>query len=315
MLALFRLLFVPVFVGALAVSVLAQATLTGSVLPPAESEDDASRALYHRFIGAYKTDQSAAYRLAKEYLQKYPQDTEPAIYLKRWVDAYQQARKAQFHKLSEEKRSDEAFALGKEILDDDPNDIKTLYTLTLECLVALDNGNKAFVQDAVGYARKAIELIESGRFRTVVNTKDEDLSILNSALGFLFLKSNPSQAVKYLYKADALKKDAQVYGYLATAIYDAECAPLLEALNSSTTPQQKALPEAKAVKAKFDAGIDRVVDALARAVAMANTEPKLAAKREFWMKDLTKLYKYRNGGPVTGLDDYIEKVLTTPLLK
>ena len=84
--------------------------------------------------------------------------------------------------------------------------------------------NEAFNADALGYARKAIQAIESGKAPTdwePFKGKDDTLAYLYYTVGFLSLKSAPDQAIEPLIKATQfetdLKKAPSTYYFLAIA--------------------------------------------------------------------------------------------------
>jgi hypothetical protein len=52
-------------------------------------EDEAKKVLYQRFLENFKDNQKAAYATAREYLRKYPEESDETNYLKRWIAAYQ----------------------------------------------------------------------------------------------------------------------------------------------------------------------------------------------------------------------------------
>lgn len=293
-----------------------QASSTTSAVP---SKEEAWYALYQKFLDTYETDRPTAYKVAQQCLQKYPQATEETKYLKRWVDDYddrEKTRKGHFRKLIDVGRFNEAFALGKEILAADPEDVGTLINL-IECgLGAMPYGNQALVADASNYAKKALNLIEVGQLTE--ENKRKTLGWLNRALGIFSLISAPADAAIYFYKAmrfEGFKSDAYTYSFLADAILGAEYMPLQEEYSSRfATPAQKALPEAKVIRIKLNLVSDHVIDALARAVALAASDADLVQEKVRWMKVLTDLYKFRNSGYETGLSEYIEVILNKPFV-
>ena len=52
-------------------------------------EEAAQKALYQRFLENFKKDRPAAYAAAREYLEKYPEETTETKYLKTWIKAYE----------------------------------------------------------------------------------------------------------------------------------------------------------------------------------------------------------------------------------
>lgn len=321
---LFRMIALSAIAATFVLPVLAQPTTaqpqSSTTATAGQGEEEAKAALYKQFLDTYKTDQPTAYKVAREYLQKYPQETDQTKYLKRWIDGYEarekSARKGEVGKLIEAKKFNEAFALGKEILAAEPEDLGTLYSLAMGGLVATTSGNKAFNMDASNYARKAIQLLEGGKGNLSASDKDKTLGQLYSTLGVLNFDSAPSEAANSFFKAvqyENLKKDPQTYALLAGAIQKSEYDPLQKDFNSRfTTPEAKASPEAKAATDKVNAVVDRMIDALARAVALA-TDPRFAQAKTDWMQNLTQFYKYRHEGSDAGLNELIAGVLSKPM--
>lgn len=320
---LFRMIALGAIAATFVLPVLAQPNTqpqSSTTAQAGQGEEEAKAALYKKFLDTYKTDQPTAYQVAKEYLQKYPQETDQTKYLKRWVDTYEarekNARKAEVGKLVEAKKFNEAFALGKQILAAEPEDLSTLYSLAMGGLVATTSGNKAFNADASNYAKKAIQLLEGGKSTLSASDKDKTLGQLYSALGVLNFDTAPGQAANAFFKAvqyENLKKDPQTYALLAGAIQKSEYDPLQKEFESRfPTPEAKASPEAKAATDRVNAVVDRMIDALARAVALA-TDPKFAQAKTEWMQNLTQFYKYRHEGSDAGLNELIAGVLGKPM--
>ena len=142
-------------------------------------------AWYAAFRENFKTDQAKAYDSAKKYLTACSaEDTQITQYLKKWVGAYdKEIRKVRLPAmLYNEKKYPEAFALGKDVLNDEPENLKVLIDLGYGGYLAAAAKNNSFNADAINYSKKAIQLIESGK--TVDNwapfgSKDEALAYLN----------------------------------------------------------------------------------------------------------------------------------------
>jgi hypothetical protein len=59
--------------------------------------------------------------------------------------------------------------------------------------------------------------------------------------------------------------------------------------------------------------MDRVIDAYARAVALAGSDPQHQASKAEWTKRLTDLYKFRHENSDAGLAEFIAGVLAKPM--
>ncbi|HEX8491786.1 MAG TPA: hypothetical protein VF658_03000 [Pyrinomonadaceae bacterium] len=312
---------------------------------PAQQDEAAAKSeLYKKFTAAYNRgkeikkadpnlaqpgnratyDQAAkdAYQFAREYVQKYPADDDAiAKFQKKYIGDYEKAekegRKTQLTTLFNDKKYDEAFALGRQILNDDANDVATLYTLARGGLFAATTGSEANNAATAQYAKKAIQLIQSGA--TVPGqSKEETLGVLNYALGVTSIKAAPADAVGAFYQVASLpnsaKSDPQTFYLLAVAYQAADYDKLAQDYKSQcTTAEQIASPTCKAMTDRLNMVVDRVVDAYARAIALSGTNPKFASAKTEWMKALTDFYKFRHEGKVDGLNEYIAGIANQPL--
>ena len=132
-----------------------------------ETEDQAKIDIYTRFVNNRLTNESAAYRAAKEYLAKYPKDDDAYTrYLKPWVALYDKwERKQQVpHLIYDEKNYAEGYRLGKQVLAENPDDVATLMYLGYGAYLASTTAkNESFNSEARSYAQKAIAAIEGGK--------------------------------------------------------------------------------------------------------------------------------------------------------
>ncbi|HKS28286.1 MAG TPA: hypothetical protein VJS44_10720 [Pyrinomonadaceae bacterium] len=285
---------------------------TSAVAP---QDEEAKAALYNEFLKNYKTDPKAAYATAKQYLEKFPAESEQTAYLKKWITAYEakekEARKTAVVDMLRQQKYAEAFNAAKVILGEEPNDIAMLNNAVFAALYAR---NDAYTGEAMNYARKSIQLIQGSQS---FDKKDETLGWLNAALGFFSLKTNPSEAINFYVKAagfeGATKKDPQTYVLLAEAYRNAEYTKLAADFKTRcSTGEQQATPDCKALSDRLNAVVDRMIDAYARAVALA-TDPKYATLKTDVMKDLTAFYKFRHENTDTGLTELIAGILAKPL--
>lgn len=288
----------------------------------AQGDDQAKRDLYECFRTNYKTDQKKAYDCGKEFLQKYPGD-EYERYVKKFVDAYDKAvRKPQLIQLVKDQKWSDAYTLGKQILADEPEDLVVLYNTSLSALNLATSGNDTNNAEAVNFARKTIQLIEGGKTfeqGKPIDPKDKNevLGLLNYALATFTFKSNPDDAITSLIKAaqyeGSIKKNPQTYGFLAVAY---QAGPY----NRLRTDYEKRFPagsveteESKVATQNINQVIDRIIDAYARAVALAGNDAALAQRKNEWMEQLTGFYKYRHNNSDAGLKEMIAGIQNTPL--
>ncbi|HEU5132821.1 MAG TPA: hypothetical protein VFT26_11985, partial [Pyrinomonadaceae bacterium] len=96
---------------------------SGGLVVAQETDDPAKIAIYTRFRDNYKDNPSVAYQAARDYLQKYTKDKDQYVdYLSKWVAAYERdERKQNLPGLINEKKFDEAYKTGAQILKDEPD--------------------------------------------------------------------------------------------------------------------------------------------------------------------------------------------------
>src|ERR1700674_2214762 len=104
----------------LAPSVFAQTPAQG------ECTEEGKAALYTDFTTFRTTDPTKAYSAGKKYLACSQQEDQYTAYLKKWVTAYEkESRKIKMvPMLYGDKKYAEALGLGKEILADEPNNLR-----------------------------------------------------------------------------------------------------------------------------------------------------------------------------------------------
>ena len=278
-------------------------------------------AWYASFRESRTTDVKKAYDVAKKYLAcAAAEDNQITQYLKRWVGSYEKEnRKVLLSQLLAEKKYPDAFTLGKEILTDEPENVKVLIDLGYGGYVASTAKNTTFNADAINYAKKAIQLIESGKAPdswAPFAGKDDALAYLNYSIGVMTLPQDPSAAVSYLIKAaqfeSNLKKSPLTYAYIAGAYEEGPYAKQ-SADYEKLYKGKDETPESKLALANINQLVDRIIDAYARAVALAANDPKFAASKPGWVEALTNLYKYRHDKSDAGMNELVASVLSKPL--
>src|SRR4030095_6281811 len=146
--------------------------------------------------------------------------------------------------------------------------------------------------------------------------KDDTLAYLYYAVGYLTLKTTPDQAIDSLIKAaqydSDIKKTASTYYFLAVA-YESGPYKTQSSAFQTTYGNKPETPESKAALEKVNVVIDRMIDAYARAIATAGSDPKTEAQRKEWLAHVTGYYKFRHDGSDAGLTEYIAAALARPL--
>jgi tetratricopeptide (TPR) repeat protein len=286
-----------------------------------ETDDPVKIQIYQKFVDNRVPNPAAAYQAARDYLQKYTKDKDQYVdYLKKWVMFYERdERKRNLPVLINEKKFAEAYSTGAQILADEPTYLRAQIDLGYAGYLAASAKNESFNATALDYARKAIQEIESGKAPTEwapFKGKDDTLAYLNYAVGYLNLKTNPEQSIDSLIKAaqydSDIRKTPSTYYFLAVAY---ESGPYKTQSTSYQTvyANKPETPESKAALEKLNVLMDRIVDAYARAIATAGTDPKTEQSRKDWLAQMTNYYKFRNGGSDAGVNEFIKSVLQKPV--
>ncbi len=286
-----------------------------------ETDDPVKIEIYKRFVDNRQDRPAVAYQAAQDYLKKYNKDKDQYTdYLNKWVMFYERdERKRMLPGLINEKKFAEAYSTGAKILADEPNYLRAQIDLGYAGYLAASAKNESFNTIALEYARKAISEIEAGKTPTEwapFKGKDDTLAYLNYAVGYLTLKSTPDSAIDALirsaqYDSD-IKKTPSMYYFLAVA-YESGPYKKLSADYQTNFANKPETPESKAALEKIGVVMDRIVDAYARAIAAAGTDPKTDQSRKEWLAAMSNYYKFRHGGTDTGMTDFISTALQRPL--
>ncbi|HKR61219.1 MAG TPA: hypothetical protein VJS64_15970, partial [Pyrinomonadaceae bacterium] len=208
-----RLLLQRVLVASFVVAVsLTTAGLVRAQVP--ETEDQAKIDIYTRFVNNRISNETVAYKAAKEYLAKYPKDDDAYTrYLKPWVALYDKwERKERVPQLIyDEKNYAEGYKLGKQVLAEQPDDVATLMYLGYGAYLASTTAkNESFNAEARTYAQKAIAAIEGGKAPDEwkpFKDRADALAHLYYTLGFIDFRTNPALAIDSFIKTAQLESD------------------------------------------------------------------------------------------------------------
>src|SRR5215213_4939610 len=300
----------------LALAVLA---LGAQVVMAQETDDPAKIEIYKRFVDNRVPNPTVAYQAARDYLQKYQKDKDQYTdYLNKWVTAYERdERKRNLPGLINEKKFAEAYKTGAKILADEPDYLRAQIDLGYAGYIAASAKDESHNAEALAYATKAIQAIESGKTPSEwapFKGKDDTLAYLNYAVGFLKLKTNPAESIDPLLKAASFESDIKrtpsTYYFLAVA-YESGPYKTLSSSYQTEFANKPKTPASKAALEKLNVLMDRIIDAYARAAAAA--DPKTEQRRKDWQAQLANYYKFRHDGSDAGLTEFIAAALQKPL--
>jgi hypothetical protein len=283
-------------------------------------------ALYQSFLKNRQSEQAKAYEDAKKYLACPAGEVTEAQqkiidYLKKWSTAYEKGmRKIRFTQfLYNDKKYPEAYALGKEILTDEPDNLKVMVDLGANGYLVTPLNNPTLTAESLDYATRALQQLESGKnlddWQPLAG-RDVALAYLNYTIGALTLQKDPSAALKNLIKAaqfeTPLKQSPYTYSYIAGAYETGPYAKQSEAYKQMYSGKDET-PESKLALANINQLVDRMIDGYARAVAIAGADTKFAAQKPVWQESLTTWYKFRNNDSDTGMSQLVAGILSKPL--
>jgi len=304
--------------------------------------------LYTKFTACYKdTDpakRDACYAIAKQYLDKFGTiDDEYTTFVKKRYDAYAAAKKTsdltkRFDdsiKNAQSVNVDDAYASGKEIIAASPDLIDVPIVLAS---IGFDNAaaktpNDKYNNDAINYAKMAIQKIEAGKPSATGNFgayayayktdkfpdgKNNTLGWMNYTIGYImFYRMNQKKdALPYLYKATTATSETrtnpEVYRTIGSWYVDefirldADRVAKIKAAGDVDTD------ETKAILALQKGYADRAVEAYAKAYNIASNDPKDKAYKDSILNRVKELYAIRFNKDMTGFDAYMTSVKNKP---
>ena len=283
-------------------------------------------ALYASFLKLRKDDQAKAYEDAKKYLacpagQVTEAQQKIIDYLKKWATAYEEGmKKIRFIQLLyKDMKYPEAYALGKEILATEPENLTIMVHLGANGYLLAPLNNAALTAESNAYAKKALELLEQGKtvedYSPLAN-REVAVAYLNYTIGTQALQNDPGTALKYLLKAaqfeTPLKKSPYTYAYIAGAYETGPYAKQSQQYKDLYSGKDET-PESKLALANINQLVDRMIDGYARAVALAGTDQKVAAAKQGWNDTLIQWYKFRNNNSDAGMSELVAGILSKPL--
>ncbi len=207
------------------------------------------------------------------------------------------------------KKYDEAFQLTENFLSRHGDDVSILAKMGIKGTNLLRQGNTKFAKQTVGYANKAIELIEADKKpanmddATWTSYKTKYIGVLYQSSGVIsMMTNNPTDARTKFEKAKTASPTDPINYYFLGFIVDSEYQVTVKAYQASQSGKQR-----DDLLVKANTQIDTVIDYYARAVAMAEGNPQYQAVGAQIRADLETYYKYRHNNSLTGLQELINK--------
>ena len=247
------------------------------------------------------TDAAQKISLAQEYQTIFNDPSDQELIMPVLIDG-----------LASANRFDEAFAKGTEYLTAHPDSLRILVRLMTLGTDQAKQRNPKFVEQSVQYGAHAIQLIESKKIPAGMNEAswrhyESLLPGLYQSLGVLNLvKGDRVEARARLTRATELAP-ADPFNYLFLVdIYDAEYQEGAKRYQSMPNSQAKNDEYPKVL-----ASLDKVIDFLARMIALSEGNATLEQIRQQSLKDFEAYYRYRHNNSTEGMQPLIDKYKTT----
>ena len=288
-----------------------------------QTTDELKDRLYAQFTEYKKSlnpeERRLAYPAAKDYLRKFGGDDDVyAREVQKFVTEYERAvYDVDVFTAYNAKNYGKAFELGRPHLKADPEDFFVLATLTEAGYENALAGNATLNEETIGYARRAIKLMEAGKVTKADPFKSMDIGrgFLNSTLGWFVKDPAPVEAAAAFLKAvqsDPLyRNDPAIYHRMGVAILKGEFAQLSAEYNEKYGAKQASAEQRAMLERIMHTG-ERAIDAYARAVALMDRPEQQEARNKI-LAQLTALYKNFHNNSDAGLNELIATVLSKPL--
>ncbi len=302
-------------VGFLLIAVLTGA-LAGSAFAQKQPSKDEWFAQIAKLTNTKKPeDREKAYQMGKEFLVQHGKDNDDKIKkIKAYVENY---RLAEFNIAVDKVEMTKALQYGKEILADEPENSYVTMNLAYCALEALTTKqDSSFAADGIAYANQTISLFDAGKlpkdFKPFKN-QDEVTALMYYTVGTFSIESDLKLAAHSFQKATAFESQIKsksypyyIIAYYYERIYEA-AATDFKKNHGSKSSEDAAM---KADREAIDKMLDRMIDAYARTVKLAEAENN--ASLNTWKARLTDVYKFRKGSD-QGLSELLGSALSTPM--
>lgn len=210
-------------------------------------------------------------------------------------------------------RADDAFAVAAEMLVKNPDDVRVLTRMTQTGTEEASKKNRKYVDVSLQYGLKAIALLEANS--KPLSLPDEAWALQRVKLDQLY------QQTALLYLAAGNAPEAKTRLTKASALSPrnpSNFALLARVINTDYLVQKDAYEAMKDGKSKQEAQrelerlLDSMIEAYARAVALATGRVEYQSLLQSVILDLTMYYKTRHNQSLKGLQELINRYRSAP---
>jgi hypothetical protein len=289
-----------------------------------QQPSDAEREAYEKFYN--EKDEAKKLDLARDFVGKFPQSqyAKPVdSYILGALGRQFQAALQSYYQGPDGPKLDKLLGVGDEFLKRQPDQAYVTTYMALATGAGVLGGFYKDIPKASALADKAVALLEPTTppqgFKPDEwnNLRATGMSTLNQYKGLYFMKSEPikaDEAIAFFDKAAEMKdgpaaKDPNTY-YLRASAYNTKYDEL-SGKYRALPDDQKTADSGKAILAKVDPIVDKMIEDYARVYALSN-KPELKQLRDASKEMVDQFWKYRKGGKLDGLDQYLKQFDTNP---
>lgn len=260
-------------------------------------------------------DEDKAYLLGKTFIERFGKNNSDEV--KKVRDFMQNYQVAFVARKIEEGKTAEAFAFGKQVLAQQPDNAHLSMTLAYAGYQALVNKkDKSFNQDSILFAQKTVQLFAEKKLPNnfaPFTDQDEATAMMYYVIGNFLFDSNLKESAQNYYKAvqftSKVKNNSLPYSIIAF-YYEKEfekAAKDFETNHGSKSSEDAAM---RADNARLEKLMNNMQDAYARAIKLGESEN--APKMNEWKKRYTEIYIFIKGND-KGAAEFLANVLMTPM--
>jgi tetratricopeptide (TPR) repeat protein len=210
-------------------------------------------------------------------------------------------------------RPDDAFALAADLLAKNSDDLQVLTRMTQLGTEEASRKNRKYAAVSLQYGLKAIALLEANAKPPTL--ADEAWAIQRAKLDRLYQQT----AILYLAAGNVQEAKARLTKAATLSPQDpSNFALLARVINADYLVQKEAYEAMKDLKSKQEAQkkvedlLDSMIEAYARAVALATGRVEYQSLLQSVIPDLTVHYKARHNQSIKGLQELINRYRTGP---
>jgi hypothetical protein len=314
--------FLLLVVAGLAISAALPGRCTQVMAQEQPQMSEEKTALYKKYYENRKggdAEQKIAYEVGQEFIKQYGADNDQYVQaVRKFISKYEaNMREFNFKQALIAKDYPKTFEIGRQILAVEPENFSVLVQLVQAGYLSFKGGNANLNADSIKYAKEGIQLLDTNKVTNPdpMSNLDDARGYLNFAQGWFLRESSPLEAAPFFQKAitssKGYKVDATTYYLLGTAIFNGEYQQLYNEYKEKYAGKPES-QEQKDFLERINTVSGRVIDAMARAVALASKPEQQVFKKQV-LTQLTDIYKDFHNNNDDGLSDLIASVLTKPL--